>query len=163
VTIDTRAFHAAYASRRATLIVAGDAEPESVLPPSGGAWRRKTPPLPAVGNPQAPPVRPARVLVVDRPGAPQTEVRVGHVGPSRQVSDYHVLVTLNALLGGQFSSRINRNLREARGLTYGARTNFDFRVHSGTFSCDTNVQGDATPLVSGLEFEAVVGASRRRR
>lgn len=167
VTIDdVRAFHAA-AMRPfgATLIVAGDADPESILRVAErqlGGW------LPTEGAadarlldiPQAPPARPARVLVVDRPGAPQTEVRVGHVGPSRQVSDYHVLVTLNALLGGQFSSRINRNLREARGLTYGARTSFDFRVHSGTFSCDTNVQGDATPLVVSeilAEFEGVGG------
>jgi len=104
---------------------------------------------------------PARVIVVDRPGAPQTEVAVGHLGPARNTADYHALVTLNALLGGQFSSRINLNLREARGLTYGARTAFDFRLHSGTFSCETNVQGDATPLVVSEilnEFEGVGGS-----
>ena len=60
-----------------------------------------------------------------------------------------------------FSSRINQNLREARGLTYGARTAFDFRVRAGTFSCDTNVRGDATPIVVSeilAEFEAVGGS-----
>lgn len=167
VTIDeVRAFHAA-AMRPvgATLIVAGDASPDDVLRAAerqlGGWLPRESAAIALLPEiPTAPPVSPARVLVVDRPGAPQTEVRVGHVGPSRKASEYHVLVTLNALLGGQFSSRINRNLREARGLTYGARTAFDFRVHSGTFSCDTNVQGDATALVVSeilAELEGVGG------
>jgi len=91
--------------------------------------------------------QPPRVYLVHRPGSPQTEVRVGHQGPSRHVDVYHALVTLNAVLGGQFTSRINLNLRETRGLTYGAHTGFDFRVQGGAFSCDTAVQADATPLV----------------
>jgi predicted Zn-dependent peptidase len=73
-------------------------------------------------------------------------VRVGHLGPARSTPDYHALVTLNALLGGQFTSRINRNLRETRGITYGARSAFDFRRASGTFECSASVQGDATAL-----------------
>jgi predicted Zn-dependent peptidase len=83
------------------------------------------------------------VLLVDRPGAPQAELRIGHVGPSRLTPAYHALVTLNAVLGGQFTSRINRRLREEKGVTYGARTSFDFRRVAGTFSCDTSVQADA--------------------
>jgi predicted Zn-dependent peptidase len=147
----------------ATLVVAGDVDPEVVHQAAIrqlGGWE----PPAGLRPPAAPPVAPdpgARVLVVHRSGAPQTEVRVGHLGPARQAAEYHTLVTLDALLGGQFSSRINQNLREARGLTYGARTAFDFRVHAGTFSCDTNVQGDATPLVVSeilAEFDAVGGA-----
>ena len=167
VTIDdVRAFHAAaIRPAGATLIVTGDAGPESVFRAAErqlGEWQGR-----AVGSPVLPdvpapsPSKEPRVLVLDRPGAPQTEVRVGHIGPSRAEADYHTLVTLNALLGGQFSSRINLNLREARGLTYGARTNFDFRLRSGTFSCDTNVQGDATALVASEileEFDGVGGS-----
>jgi zinc protease len=167
VTIDdVRAFHAASIQPAgATLIVTGDAEPESVFLAAErqlGAWQARgvgAPVLPDVPVPSPP--GPPRVLVLDRPGAPQTEVRVGHIGPSRAEADYHTLITLNALLGGQFSSRINLNLREARGLTYGARTNFDFRLRAGTFSCDTNVQGDATALVASeilAEFEGVGGS-----
>lgn len=168
VTIEAvRAFHAAaMRPAGATLIIAGDADPDAVFRAAErqfGDWQPRE--TPAGGNglmevPTSVSSGPARVLVLDRPGAPQTEVRVGHVGPSRRVSGYHALVTLNALLGGQFSSRINQNLREARGLTYGARTSFDFRVRSGAFSCETNVQGDATPLVVSeilAEFEAVGG------
>ena len=83
-----------------------------------------------------------RILFVDRPGAPQCEVRVGHIGPPRRVDDYHALVTVNALLGGQFTSRINRRLREEKGVTYGARSAFDFRRAAGLFSCETSVQTD---------------------
>ena len=166
---DVRAFHAA-AMRPAgtTLIIAGETDPDEVhraaerqlgewLPRVPGSAPERLPEVPAPQSSSLP-----RVLVLDRPGAPQTEVRVGHMGPSRRDSDYHTLLTLNALLGGQFSSRINLNLREARGLTYGARTSFDFRVRSGTFSCDTNVQGDATPLVVSeiLSEFAAVGGSR---
>jgi predicted Zn-dependent peptidase len=62
------------------------------------------------------------------------------------------------VLGGQFSSRLNRKLREEKGLTYGVRTSFDFRVQAGTFSCETNVQRDATAqAVADIlgEFDAV--------
>src|SRR5690606_17498359 len=85
-----------------------------------------------------------RVLLVDRPGSPQSELRIGHVGPPRATSDYHSLVVMNAVLGGQFTSRVNRRLREEKGITYGAHTTFDFRRLAGSFSCDTSVQSDAT-------------------
>jgi zinc protease len=84
------------------------------------------------------------VLIVDRPGSPQSDLRVGHAGPSRRTPAYHPLVTLNAILGGQFTSRINRKLREAMGVTYGARTSFDFRVAGGSFACDASVDAAAT-------------------
>jgi zinc protease len=160
---DVRGFHrAAVRPAGATLILTGDVDAAVIHRAAErqlGAWQ-----MPQTEAPSVPRVHAgasAQVLVVHRPGAPQTEVRIGHLGPSRHVEEYHTLVTLDALLGGQFSSRINQNLREARGLTYGARTSFDFRVHTGTFACDTNVQGDATPLVVGeilSEFEAVRGS-----
>jgi len=90
----------------------------------------------------------ARVLVVHRPGAAQAELRVGQLGPSRRTPDYHALVTLNALLGGQFTSRINRNLREGRAITYGARTGFEMRRAGGLFSCDASVQADAAHVAA---------------
>lgn len=98
------------------------------------------------------------VLLVDRPGAPQSELRVGHLGPPRQTPDYHALVTLNAVLGGQFTSRLNRNLRETRGITYGARTAFDMHRVAGSFLCDTSVQSDATAVAAREilnEFRAI--------
>jgi predicted Zn-dependent peptidase len=90
-----------------------------------------------------------RILLVHRPGAPQSELRVGHIGPSRATSAYYALISLNALLGGQFTSRINRRLREEKGVTYGARTSFDFRRVAGSFSCETSVQSNATAIAVG--------------
>ncbi len=162
---EVRDFHAAVVRPdEATWVVAGDVTPDAarqILERHAGAWRSEAPRVP-VADPVRPSLTPPRVLLVDRPGTPQTEVRVGHPGPSRHVDGYHTLVTLNALLGGQFSSRINLNLRETRGLTYGAHTSFDFRQLGGAFSCDTNVQGDATPLVVTeiLEEFRAIGTSR---
>ena len=86
------------------------------------------------------------IMLVNRPAAPQSELRVGHLGPPRRTPDYHALVTLNAVLGGQFTSRLNRNLRETRGITYGVRTAFDMQRSAGSFICDTSVQADATAV-----------------
>jgi zinc protease len=128
----------------ATLIVAGDVPPEAVPEIAGAHLRHWTgpralaveipPPLPAV----------PRLLLVDRPAAPQSELRIGHLGPPRSRPGYHALVTLNAALGGQFTSRINQNLRESKGYTYGARTAFEFRRICSTFGCEASVQSDAT-------------------
>jgi zinc protease len=85
-----------------------------------------------------------RIFVVPRPGAPQSELRLGHLGVSRSSPDYHALVTLNLVLGGQFVSRINTNLRERKGYTYGARTTFDFRRGPGPFVLHASVQSEAT-------------------
>ncbi|MBI4476929.1 MAG: insulinase family protein, partial [Acidobacteria bacterium] len=80
----------------------------------------------------------------DRSNAPQAELRIGHVGADRRNLDYHALVVLNALLGGQFVSRVNMKLRQERGLTYGARTAFEFRRGRGPFSLATSVDTAAT-------------------
>jgi len=85
-----------------------------------------------------------RLLLVDRPGAAQTELRVGHLGVPRKTPGFHALVLLNALLGGHFSSRLNLNLRERKGCTYGVRSAFDFRKMAGPFSVQTSVQTEAT-------------------
>jgi zinc protease len=66
-----------------------------------------------------------------RPGAAQSELRVGHVSAARATPDYHALLLLNAVLGGQFVSRLNMNLREDKGYTYGVRTGFDLRRGRG--------------------------------
>ena len=74
-----------------------------------------------------------------RPGAAQSELRIGHVCASRDTPDYHALVLLNMILGGQFVSRINLNLRQDKGYTYGVRTGFDLRRGLGPFVLQTSV------------------------
>ncbi len=90
------------------------------------------------------PGKAARLFIVPRPGAPQSELRIGHVAVARTTPDYHPLVAANMILGGQFVSRINLNLREDKGFTYGARTAFDFRRMPGPFSLQVSVQTAAT-------------------
>jgi zinc protease len=83
-------------------------------------------------------------VVVDRPGSPQSEVRVGHLGLPRRIPDFHALSVLNAILGGLFNSRLNELLREVRGYTYGINSSFDFRRHAGPFAVRCAVQTEVT-------------------
>jgi zinc protease len=154
-----------FASEGTTLIVGGAVDGNEVgalVGRSFGSWggRGAAAEVPWVGSPHSD----SRIVLVDRPDSPQSELRVGHRGPSRRTDDYHALVTLNALVGGQFTSRINRKLREEQGVTYGARTSFDFRRVGGIFTCETSVQADATgravaDILHELEVVRLPGAA----
>jgi zinc protease len=85
-----------------------------------------------------------RVIVVDRPGSVQSEVRVGHVGAARSTPDYMALSITNLVLGGMFTSRLNLNLREKHGFTYGVRSGFGFRSRPGPFEVSTSVGNEQT-------------------
>ncbi|MDQ3553350.1 MAG: insulinase family protein, partial [Chloroflexota bacterium] len=85
-----------------------------------------------------------RVVVVDRPGSPQSEIRMGHLGVARSIPDFHALSVLNTILGGQFGSRLNQLLREERGYTYGVHTSFDMRRSTGPFVVRMAVQTEVT-------------------
>ena len=84
------------------------------------------------------------MVIVDKPGAPQTALRIGHVGVPRSSPDYVPLEVMNTGLGGLFSSRINLNLRERHGYTYGSRSVFAYRRGPGPFFVGTSVRADAT-------------------
>lgn len=84
------------------------------------------------------------IYVVDRPGAQQSVIRVGRVGYARDTKFYFPLRVMNTALGGSFMSRLNQNLREKNGYTYGARSTFVFRVEAGPFLVSTDVQTDKT-------------------
>lgn len=101
-------------------------------------------PRPPVVTDATPSTRPHRIVLVDRPGAVQSEVRVGRVAVARATPLYFPLLLANAVLGGQFVSRLNTNLRETKGYTYGVRSAFDFRKAAGPFVVATSVQTDAT-------------------
>jgi zinc protease len=93
--------------------------------------------------PDAPPNGP-RLTIIDRPGAAQSELRIGRIAAARSSPHYYALNVLNVALGGSFVSRINLNLREQRAFTYGARSAFEFRVDPGPFSVQTSVETNAT-------------------
>jgi zinc protease len=84
------------------------------------------------------------VEIVNKADAAQSELRIGHRGVPRNHPDYFSIVVMNAVLGGLFSSRINLNLREAHGYTYGASSYFDWRRQSGPFVISTAVQSEVT-------------------
>jgi zinc protease len=86
----------------------------------------------------------SRISIIDRPGAAQSELRIGRIAAARSSPHYYALNVLNVALGGAFVSRINLNLREQHAFTYGARSSFEFRVHPGPFSVQTSVETEAT-------------------
>lgn len=92
-----------------------------------------------------PGARHRRVVLVDRPGAVQSEVRMGHVGVARSSPDYFPLLLFNTVLGGAFSSRLNLKLREERGFTYGVCSRIAFRRAPGPFSVGAAVGTEQTP------------------
>ena len=85
-----------------------------------------------------------RIYVVARPGAVQSEIRIGHPGVARDNPDYFPLRVFNATLGGTFTSRLNLNLREENGFTYGVRSRFMFRRGRGPFLISTAVETAVT-------------------
>ena len=85
-----------------------------------------------------------RLILVHRPGAVQSEVRLGHVGTFRSTPDYYSLSIANMVLGGMFTSRLDLNLREKHGFTYGVRSRFTFRSSPGPFQISTAVGNDVT-------------------
>jgi zinc protease len=123
-----------YAPHAATLIVVGDTTMDAIRPllerelghwkPAGNLIR---PPLVHPGE------TPGQIFLIDRPGAPQSEIRIGRPALERSSPDYFIATVMNRVLGGQFSSRINMNLREKRGYTYGARSSFIFLKQPGPF------------------------------
>jgi zinc protease len=86
----------------------------------------------------------ARVYLVEKDDASQTSLHIGHRGIKRNNEDFINVSFLNNLLGGSFTSRINKNLREKNGLTYGARTSFNCKMYSGDFSIETELNSDKT-------------------
>ena len=135
--------------RGMTLIVGGDLHAvgediRSIAESRFGAWADN----PAAESPSTPRVASAReeriVRVIHRPGSVQTEIRVGHVGIPRLVSDFHAVSVMSAILGGLFNSRLNRKLREDKGYTYGASAGFDLRRGPGPFAVRLAVNTEVT-------------------
>ena len=144
-------FHTAtFLPWRATLIVTGEmshAELGAVAEEAFGRWKGKEslmdlPHAAADLTPDFPET--ARIAIVPREGAAQSELRIGHLAARRDTPDYASLLVMNALLGGQFVSRINLKLREEKAFTYGARTGFDWRRGLGPFSMQASVHTAAT-------------------
>ncbi len=131
----------------ATLVICGDVDPARAIEDIEryfGDWAGPETTIDAVPPIEARPVQSGTVLLVDRPSSKQTELRVAGMGLARGASDEIPALMMNAILGGLFNSRINLNLREDKGWTYGARTVFVRRRAAGPFVLLTAVDTDVT-------------------
>ncbi|HEX9692399.1 MAG TPA: pitrilysin family protein [Gemmatimonadales bacterium] len=143
---DLRVFHRAYVRpNNAFVVVVGDVTPAAIqerLERAFGSWEPGR--IPAPRWPQAQQVRGRRILLVDKPGAAQSEIVIGRIGVTRKTDDYYALQVMNTILGGSFTSRLNDNLRERNGYSYGAGSGFSYDLLPGPFQASSAVQTDAT-------------------
>jgi predicted Zn-dependent peptidase len=157
-----RNFHAAmYQPTNAMFIVVGDVTTSAVLPQLEKAfsnWRsRGSVTRPALPQPS---LLENQVVIIDMPSAAQSQIRIGGVGVPRSTPEYFPLVVLNTILGGSFTSRLNQNLREQHGYSYGVSSRFDMRRSAGPFIAGGGVQTDKT--AEGLKefFNELNGISK---
>jgi zinc protease len=169
---DARAFYdAAFRPRSSVLIAVGDLRPDNVERRARalfGAWPTayeaepagtRASPAPPPTPPAVPRAVPTAIHLIDKTDAPQSSVRLGSVGAPRATPDYFPLLVLNTALGGAFTSRLNENLRETHGYTYGAFSTFDMRRNPGPFIAEAEVVGAKTDS-SLIEFLHELRAAR---
>jgi zinc protease len=134
-----------YVPNNSSIVVTGDVDADTavrLVDETFATWKTGSEVARREVSPRA--VDGTRVYLIDRPQAVQSEIRVGHVGVPRSCEDYFALSVMNALLGGVFNSRINLNLRERHGYTYGARSSFAFRRQAGPFVVSAPVRNEVT-------------------
>jgi zinc protease len=151
---DVVAFHSQYFQPgRALVTVVGDVTAAGVKPvieKALAAWP-KAGARPAFTYPAPPQVQKTTIFLVDRPGAAQSTFAIGHPGPPRNTPDYYALQVMNTMLGGMFQSRLNANIREEKGYSYGVTSNFAFGKGPGAFRTGGDIVGDKTD-VALVEF-----------
>ncbi len=143
---DLKRFHMTYYHpNNATLVVVGDVTRNSAqnkLESAFKSWGGGT--AATVNWPDILQVERRNVYLIDKPGAAQSEIRIGRIGVSRMTDDYFSLEVMNTILGGSFTSRLNQNLRETHGYSYGAGSSFDMRPLPGPFMAYSAVQTNVT-------------------
>lgn len=128
----------------ARLFVVGmitEAELRAELGARLGKWKGKAPTARKIPAPRP---RAGTIFLVDMPGAAQSVISIGHLGPERSAADYDATYLMAQILGGSFSSRINMNIREDKGFAYGARGGYDYERHGSVFEASSSVRTDAT-------------------
>jgi len=153
---DMVAFHRTwFLPNNALLAIVGDLTAEEAFAAAEkafGSWARRDVPTVSFDEPP-PPTR--RVIVVDRPGAVQTEIRVGQIGVSRTHPEYTAVDLMMRIFGGEGANRLFGVLRGDRGLTYGASASFRAFKYSGSFIAETDTRSDATGEVLRLTIGEV--------
>lgn len=140
-----RTYHRHVRPGNAFLVVAGAITMDELIPMLErhfSEWQGSAAALPPLPEPPAP--AQTTIHIVDKPGAAQSEIRIGQIGVARDTPDYFPLLVMNTILGGSFTSRLNMNLREDKGYTYGARSGFDHRLAAGPFTAAAAVHTAVT-------------------
>jgi predicted Zn-dependent peptidase len=157
-------FHQTFFKPGRTLVtVVGDVKPDAVkaaVEKALAAWPRGGE-RPAFDYPPAPERDKTTIYLVDKPGAAQSTVSIGHPGPPRSTPDYFAIQVMNTMLGGMFQSRLNANIREEKGYSYGVGSGFDYGKGPGPFTADGDVVSDKTDeaLVEFVkELKGILGA-----
>jgi len=161
---DIARFHAGYFEpRRALITVVGDVTPASAkaaVEKALAAWP-KAGARPSFSYPALPEPAKTTIYLVDRAGAAQSNVAIGHPGPPRNTPDYYALQVMNTMLGGMFQSRLNANIREEKGYSYGVSSSFAYGKGPGAFRTGGAIVGDKTDaaLVEFMkELRGILGA-----
>jgi zinc protease len=158
---DLRTFHRRYyRPENSTLLVVGDITAASVLPAlerAFGSWKAEGTAGANTTLPTATQLTKRQIYLIDKPGAAQSQIRIGWVGVPRSTPDYPAIQVLNTILGGAFTSRLNTNLREEHGYSYGAFSSFDERISPGAFSARAGVQTDKTAEALKEFFNELTG------
>lgn len=134
-------YESTYRPNNGVLIVVGDFDKATLkakVEKAFAGWKAGD--VSARPLPSAKSIEKSRIYIVDRPGSAQSVVSIGQVGVDRNSPDFYALNVMNTVLGGGFTSRINMNLREDKGYTYGARSGFSFRRGAGPFSAGGDIQ-----------------------
>lgn len=100
--------------------------------------------IPDIKFPELLDAKPSKVYLTEKKGAVQSNIHAGHTGINRNCRDFVAITVMNTILGGSFTSRINKNLREVNGYTYGARSSFNWKKYQGDFSVEVDVRNDIT-------------------
>jgi predicted Zn-dependent peptidase len=157
-------FHGEYFKpRRALITVVGDitaATAKPVIEKALSAWSASGS-RPEFSYPTVPARQKTTIYLVDRPGAAQSTVAIGHPGPPRNTPDYYAMQVMNTMLGGMFQSRLNANIREEKGYSYGVSSGFAYGKGPGAFRSGGDIVGDKTDaaLVEFMkELRGILGA-----
>jgi zinc protease len=160
---DLLAYHKRwFGANNAILAIVGDVEPEVAFAGAErafGKWGRVET---SVIKPIEPPPPTRRVIVIDRPGAVQTEIRVGNIALPRKHPDYLALDLALKILGGEGGNRLHRVLRSERGLTYGASADINALKESGDLVADTDTRSETTAEALRLVVDEMWRLQRQR-
>src|SRR5688572_10194546 len=159
---DLQSYYGAnFRPNNSTLIVVGDVTPaqiEQKVNQFFGSWQRGN--VTPVTYSDPPKAGPTTIYLIDKPGAAQTSFRIATVGVPRSTRDYLARTGMNTILGSSFTSRLNNNLRETKGYTYGARSQFDMRRSAGPFIASAEIVAAKTDSAL-IEFMKEMNAIRR--